>query len=87
MSTRAYRIIKIELESQPSVNLSKQLELADFLGYYNDGGEFEVEVKNLKKLLNNDTLIKQFEIDQDQLAQLKKDLASADDDYIYYQAY
>ncbi len=87
MSTRAYKIIKIELASEPTINLTRQQDLADFLGQYNDSGEFEVEVAQLKELLESPELIKEYEIEQEQLAQLQKDFDGADDDYIFYQTY
>lgn len=87
MSTRAYRIITIKLEDTPSINLSRQEELANFLGMYNDSGEFEIERAMIKELLDSQELIKKYDVDDLQLEQLKKDYDSTDDDYIYYQAY
>jgi hypothetical protein len=90
MSQRAYKIISIELESEPTLNLSRQTELADYLGYYSDDGNYCIEVEKLQDLLKKPRLQKELGVDAEQYKKLLKDLRVAintGDYLIEYMAY
>ena len=96
MSVRAYRIIKVERESNPTFNLWHDEKFMDFMQYNSEndifsmlsegGGQIEFEVGILKKAL------KEFDFGDDthMKEQVKKDIDFATkvgDDYILYDCF
>ena len=87
MSKRAYRIIEIKSEGNPSLNLSHQDELAYFLGAFGDDGIFCVDKETLKKFLDSKELQDKYEVDEWQVKQLQADYDNSEEEYIEYLAY
>lgn len=86
MSTRAYRIIEIKSEGTPSINLSHQDALANYLGTFNDDGLFSIDKTTLKEFLDSKELQDEYEVDEFQVKQLQADYDNSDDEYIEYLA-
>jgi hypothetical protein len=87
MSTRAYRIIEIKSEGTPSINLSHQDALANYLGVFEEDGLFSIDKGTLKEFLDSKELQDTYEVDGEQLKQLQADYDNSDDDYIEYLTY
>jgi hypothetical protein len=87
MSTRAYRIIEIKSEGTPSINLSHQDALANYLGVFGDDGLFSIDKETLKEFLDSKELQDKYEVDGEQLKQLQADYDNSDEDYIEYLTY
>ena len=88
MSVRAYRIIMIETEDEPSLNLSRQDDLAMEIGFYADSGEFEVDREKLGNFLKDKKRQEELGVEREQLEQLQKDYDDTiGDDYISYTAW
>ena len=94
MSVRAYKIIRKELEDNPSFNLWHDEKLVDYLaentdfyGLLNDEGTgtTELEVAEIKKIIKQS---KQLELDKETVEQLKKDIEGLNDnDWIEYECF
>ena len=82
MSVRAYKLIKIESEDNPSFNLSHNPELVDYLDIDTEQQIVNVSVERIK------SAIKSLNLDIDITKQLKKDIKGLDDfDSIDYYCY
>lgn len=79
MSVRAYRIIRIEYEEEPSFNLSRQPEFNNLVEY--SDGMATVERAELIKFLKTKEGLA---LDPEQREQLQKDIDATPDDYIEY---
>ena len=92
MSTRAYRIIKINQENTPSFNLWHDQKLMEFLFKEEniepiESGILDISVETLEKVIKN---AEKLEIDDETLKVLKTDVETAHDekeDYIQYMVY
>lgn len=95
MSIRAYRINKIEREDTPSLNLWHDTEIFDWLNEQEDyngeqlnesgGGQIEISVKTLEKLLTTDFMKEGY---QRKVIQSDIDFAKAqDDEYVLYDCF
>lgn len=85
MSVRAYRLIRIETEQEPSFNLSREYDTFYNLGNENDDGIFTLDVPKLRAWLKTDEAKKRGDN-----SRLDADLAIADangEDYIEYYTY
>jgi len=87
MSTRAYRIIEIKSEGNPSINLSHQDALANYLGVFEEDGLFSIDKETLKEFLDSKELQDKYEVDGEQIKQLQADYDNSEDDYIEYLTY
>lgn len=87
MSTRAYRIIEIKSEGTPSINLSHQDALANYLGVFGDDGLFSIDKETLKEFLDSKELQDKYKVDGEQVKQLQADYDNSDEEYIEYLTY
>lgn len=94
MSVRAYRVITIEKENDPSFNLwhdEKLMKLLEYEGFYDTmvegSGLADIPVEVIEKAIKN---ADEFDLDKETVEKLKEDVTYAkkfDDEYIQYYCY